>query len=235
MRNLIIRKNIEKFSNWQFDDFMQRTVKASDSLNNSVFSKYVSELQKSVSGFQQERKNSPASGFTVEIHSLSTEADNVFRKIKAAADYFALWTTGPEQETAQKAKSMLSDYAGVTSAGLAKKFVDYEALITELKNDTETVSVLKIDSVVKELFSLTEQYREALKKRDKYRSNLKGRRKEARIKAEECYLTLRRKVEAFAEFNGEKEVSEFIGLVNEALIYVSPNVANKKDTETLKN
>ena len=229
MRRIIIRKEIDKFSNWRFDDFMQRAVKASGSLKNNAFSMYVEEFEESVKEFQELRKTTTATTFTEEIRNLGAQADGVFRKIKAAADYSALWAEAEEKEAAVKLQSVLSHYSGVTVSGLSKKFVDYESLSAELNKDTESAQMLKTESAVEELSTLTKAYREALKNRDKYRSALKGKRKNARIKALDGYLTLRNKVEAFAEMNGGDEISEFAELINEALIYTAPNTAQKND------
>ena len=101
----------------------------------------------------------------------------------------------------------------------------------DLKKDSKLLTALKLDSLVNSLSQLTVSYRSALVNRDKFRSELKGRRRAARVQALFSYMTLRSKVEAFAEINGGTEVSEFIRLINEALIYVSPNVSPKKVQE----
>ena len=232
MTNFVLRKDMKSFSNWLFDDFMQRAVKATGSLKNKAFSNYVLEFQKSVSAFQQLRKTTSASAFTEEIRNLSIQADKVFRKIKAAVDYSALWSSGAELETAKTVTKTLSIYGGITRFGMRRRFVDYEALIIELKKDPKIATTLKLDAVLKELSQVTIKYREAHANRDKYRAELKGKRREARQKAQESYLTLRDKVEAFAEINGMTDVSEFVKLVNEALIYLCPNVSPKKEVES---
>lgn len=231
MKNLVIRKRVADFSNWQFDDFMQRAVKASGSLKNNAFSKYVSDFDKSVKEFQECRKATTSSSYTLEIRNAASQADEIFRKIKMAVDYTSLCLTGQEQGFAQKCQGVLSNYGNVPAEGLSKKFVDYEALTIDLKKDSKLLTALKLDSLVNSLSQLTVSYRSALVNRDKFRSELKGRRRAARVQALFSYMTLRSKVEAFAEMNGESEVSEFIRLINEALIYVSPNVSPKKVQE----
>ena len=97
MKNLVIRKRVAYFSNWQFDDFMQRAVKASGSLKNNAFSKYVSDFDKSVKEFQECRKATTSSSYTLEIRKTASQADEIFRKIKMAVDYTSLCLTGQEQ------------------------------------------------------------------------------------------------------------------------------------------
>jgi hypothetical protein len=231
MRNLVIRKRIADFTNWQFDDFMQRAVKASGSLKNNAFGKYVSDFDQSVKKFHELRKTLPTTEYTREIHNTASETDEIFRKIKILTDYTALCTTGQEQSAAQKIQSVLSNFGNIPSESLSKKFVNYEALTGELKKDNKPVATLKLDALINSLTLLTQTYRNTLVNRDKYRSELKGKRRKARVQALFSYLTLRDKVEAFAVINGDTEVSEFVKLVNEALIYAKPNVSRKKNQE----
>ena len=231
MKSLVIRKRIAYLSNWQFDDFMQRAVKASGSLKNNAFSKYVSDFSKSAKEFHEWRKATTSSSYTLEIRTVASQADEVFRKIKMSVDYSVLCLTGQEQSSAQKIQDILTNYGNIIGEGLSKRFVDYEALIVDFKKVSKLLPVLKLDGLANSLLQLTDTYRSALVNRDKFRSELKGKRRAARVQALFSYLTLRNKVEAFAEMNGESEVSEFIRLLNEALIYVSPNVSPKKVKE----
>jgi hypothetical protein len=232
MKNLVIRKRTEKFTNKQLDEFMQRVVEVSGTLKNNALSKYVSDFTKSAKGFHDLRVAESSALYTQKIHKAGIQADEIFRKIKSLVDYSLLWQTGQMKEAAERVKEILSCYGNIPNVGITKKFVDYDSMLVKLRAENNAVSVLKLGESLNQIQTLTKEFRESVVNRDNYRSVLKGRRRAARIQAMEDYLTLRGKVEAFAEINGGTEVSDFIRLINETLIYLGMSVKTKKDKET---
>ena len=233
MKNLFVRKRIANFTNRQVDEFLQRVIKASDSLNNEAFSKYLSKLNESAKAFHDLRMVMPPSQYTKQISETCRQADEIFRKIKITADYSAVCLTGQEQEAGQKVKTVISFYGNIPFTGTVKKFVDYDSFVNKLSLDEETVKTLNLKEPLEKIADLTKEYRETNLLRDTYRQDIKGRRKAARIEALEDYTTLRDYVEGYATVKDAGEVSTFVGLVNEALINVSPN-KKPKEKETLQ-
>jgi len=228
MRTMIFRKRIANFTNKQFDEFLQRVVKASGSLKNAAFTKLVSQLSNSAKKFHDLRMVLPASAYTEKINEIGRQADEIFRKIKMTVDYNTLCLSGKEQEAAKKFQSVIAFYGYIPQDGIVKKFVNYDSLVSELNSDTNAVTVLNLKTQLTKLADLTKEYRENILLRDNYRSGIKGKRKEARIAALKDFTNLRDSIEAFAVLNTETEVSQFSNLINEAFINVSPNSKKKE-------
>ncbi|MBQ3655455.1 MAG: hypothetical protein II956_01250 [Bacteroidales bacterium] len=231
MKNLVIRKRVQSFTNKQFDEFMQRVVEVSDSLKNNTLSKYVTDLKNSVKEFHDSRVSKSTTSYTQKINDIGIQADAIFRKMKLAVDYSEVWQTSQIKDAAVKIKDVFSCFGNIPAVGIVKKFVDYDSLVTQLQADKQSVSALKLDESLSQISTLIRQYRKALVERDEYSSSLKGKRRAARVKAWYDFVTLRSKVEAFAEMNGEKDVETFVSLVNEAMIRVVPKVSPKTDNK----
>lgn len=223
MENLLIRKRIAVFSNKQLDEFLQRVVEVSDSLKNNTLSQSISDLKKSAKEFHDMRVAIPTTAYTKKIHETGNQADEIFMRIKLAVWYTEAWQTGQPKEAAQKVKTILSCYGNIPNAGIVKKFVDYDSLAVKLRAETNAVSTLKLENCLNQIQTLTKEYRQDIVNRETYWKSLKGKRKEARLQALNDYKSLRNKIEALAEINGEAEVSNFVWQVNQALIRIAPN------------
>ncbi|MBQ9212659.1 MAG: hypothetical protein IJ150_01790 [Bacteroidales bacterium] len=228
MRNLFIRKKIVNFNNKTVDEILQRAVKASGSLKNNAFSKYVSDFTKSAGEFHKQRKVLSSASYTTEIRQACKEADEAYRKIKLAVEYSLKCLTGQMLTSAQKIQPVIKLYGNIPQGGCRKKFADYDALIIELKKDAKALTTLQLDSFVTKIAQLTTLYREKILARDVYRSGLKGKRNALRTKAINDFVKLRNIIEAFAEMNGTTEVSEFISTMNETFIYLGITTTKKE-------
>jgi hypothetical protein len=225
MRNLILRKQIVKISNQTFDEFLQRVVKASDSLKNNAFSKYVSSLKTSAKAFNETRSEAKTSNYTPQLSAVALEMDSYFKKIRTMLDYAVLFKSGQEQTEAEKLKLSLKTVGNVPRTGLKKKFADYEALISVLKPQSKTLTSLGLETCVTEMEKLIAKFREYSLSRDNDRAAAKGKSLKARNQALEDYSALRNYVEAYSVINGDKDTAAFISLVNETLIYLMPKTS----------
>ena len=223
MRTLFIRKKIANFSNKKVDELLQRVVKASDSLKIAAFTKLVSDFNKSAKEFHNLRMKLPTTEYTQKINEISKQADDNFRMIKMIVDYNAMCQKGDLQTNAKKFKTIIAFYGNIPFTGIVKKFADYDLLVSELSKDAKIVTALKLNEFLTAISTLTKSFRQECLNRDNYRFELKGKRKAARQVALNDYSNLRDSVEAYAKLNGIKDVSNFIGVVNEALTYVCLN------------
>lgn len=222
MRNLILRKQIVNISNQTFDEFLQRVVKASDSLKNNAFSKYVSSLKTSAKAFNETRSVAKSSNYTPQINAVASEMDSYFKKIRSMLEYAFLCKNGQEQSEAEKLKLSLRVVGNVPRTGIKKKFADYEALISALKPQIKTLNSLGLENCVTEMEKLIAKFREYNLNRDNDRAAVKGKSFQARNQALEDYSALRNYIEAYSLVNGDKDTAAFISLVNEAFIYLMP-------------
>ncbi len=228
MSKLFIRKKIATFSNKTVDEILQRAVKASGSLKNNAFSKYVSDFTKSAGEFHKQRKVLSSASYTTEIRQACKEADEAYRKIKLAVEYSLKCLSGQMLTSAQKIQPVIDLYGNIPQGGLRKKFSDYDALIIELKKDSKALTTLQLDSFINKIAQLTTLYRDKILARDVYRSDNKGKRPTLRTKAINDFVKLRNIIEAFAEMNGTTEVSQFVSTMNETLIYLGITTTKKE-------
>ncbi|MBQ3657179.1 MAG: hypothetical protein II956_10115 [Bacteroidales bacterium] len=225
MRNFILRKQIVNISNQTVDEFLQRVVKASDSLKNNAFSKYVSTLKTSAKAFNETRGAAKTSNYTPQIKAVALELDGYFKKIRTMLDYAALCKSGQEQSEAEKIKLSLKVIGNVPRTGIKKKVADYETLISALKPQSKTLTSLGLETCVTEMEKLIAKFREYSLSRDNDRAAAKGKSLKARNQALEDYSALRNYVEAYSVINGDKDTASFISLVNETLIYLMPKTS----------
>lgn len=226
--NSILRKQIVRISNKTIDEFLQRVVKASDSLKNNAFAKYVSNLKTSAKTFNELRFSSSGSDYTPQMREVALKADNDFKRIRLTVEFSMFCKTAQEQTDAVELNSVLKKFGNIAHVGILKKFADYEALVSQLKPLSKKLTTLGLDTTVTDLEKLIVKFRELNIGRDGYRLGLKGKRFQAKEKAWEDYLSLRDYVEAFTVINGDKETSAFVGYVNEAIIYLAPNESKKQ-------
>ena len=219
MRTLFLRKKIGRATNKTFDEFMLRVVKASQSLKGEAFEKLTSEFTASAKRFNEVRISTPSTEFTNSIHKISQETDNIFRKIKLAIDFYAECCEGKTQTCALELRKELSVFGNIAATGITKKFADYRSFIAKIKKFPQSITLLNLEKWITTLETFMESFREKNLKRDEFLSSVKGIRYSARIQAEKNYIALRDYVEAYTVVNGKKEVEDFIGFVNEALIW----------------
>ena len=222
MSTLFLRKQIVRISNQTFDEFLQRVIKASDSLKNVAFSKYVSSLKLSAKAFSEARTAAKASTYTSQIKALSVEMDNYFKKIRTMLNYAASCMSGQVQQEAENLKFSLSFIGNIPREGIKKKFADYEALVSVLKPQSKKLTSLGLETYISAMEKIIVKFRELNLNRDQDRAAIKGRRNQTRSQALEDYSVLRNYVEAYSLLNGNKDTDTFIRVVNESLIYLIP-------------
>ncbi|MBQ3690574.1 MAG: hypothetical protein II937_12040 [Bacteroidales bacterium] len=219
MRTLFLRKKIGRATNKTFDEFMLRVVKASETLKGEAFKKLTSDFKASAKRFNEVRVATPSTKFTDSIHEISQEADKIFRKIKLAIDFYAECCEGDVQTCGEELRQELSVFGNIAATGITKKFADYRSLIAKIRNYPQSITLLNLEKWITALETLLEGFREKNLKRDDFRSSVKGLRYSARQQAQKNYIALRDYVEAYTVVNGKKDVEDFIGFVNEALIW----------------
>ena len=129
--NSILRKQIVRISNKTIDEFLQRVVKASDSLKNNAFAKYVSNLKTSAKTFNELRFSSSGSDYTPQMREVALKADNDFKRIRLTVEFSMFCKTAQEQTDAVELNSVLKKFGNIAHVGILKKFADYEALVSQ--------------------------------------------------------------------------------------------------------